>query len=265
MGQELSWDITDSFSLGYCNVNLCSLIWVFGIYFIRYSIWPFDPETCLLQLLSYIFDIFPLIFSVISSQTTDQFIAPLSLFFSTFHIFDFLLSCLRDTLLLIFFQPLNFCFSKDFHCSLLSFYFTLFLFYESSIFLISIRHQFFTLLRFSALLMFSLKVTQSCPALATPWTIQFMEFSRPEYWNGQPFPSPGDCLNPGIEPRSPALQADSLSAEPQGKPKNTGVGSLSLLQGIVPTQELNLGLLHCRQLFSLTLCYSFISVSSFTN
>ena len=45
-----------------------------------------------------------------------------------------------------------------------------------------------------------------------------------------PCPSPGDLLNPGIEPRSPALQADSLPAEPQGKPKNTGVGSLSPLQ-----------------------------------
>ena len=49
---------------------------------------------------------------------------------------------------------------------------------------------------------------------ATPWTIQFMEFSRPEYWSGWPFPSPGDLPNPGIEPRSPALQADSLPAEP---------------------------------------------------
>ena len=66
-----------------------------------------------------------------------------------------------------------------------------------------------------------------------------MESSRPEYWSGQPFPPPGDLPNPGIEPRSPALQADSLPAEPQGKPKNTGVGSLSLLQGIFPTQELN--------------------------
>ena len=53
---------------------------------------------------------------------------------------------------------------------------------------------------------------------------------------------------PGIEPRSPALQADSLPAEPQGKPKNTGVGSLSLLQQIYPIQELNQGLLHCRQI-----------------
>ena len=41
------------------------------------------------------------------------------------------------------------------------------------------------------------------------------------------FPSPGDLPNPGIEPRSPALQVDSLPAESQGKPKNTGVGSLS--------------------------------------
>ena len=41
-----------------------------------------------------------------------------------------------------------------------------------------------------------------------------MEFSRPEYWSGWPFPSPGDLPNPGIEPRSPALQVDSLPAEP---------------------------------------------------
>ena len=56
----------------------------------------------------------------------------------------------------------------------------------------------------------------------------------------------GNLPNPGIEPRSPALQEDSL--EPQGKPKNTGVGSLYLLQGIFPTQESNWGLLHCRQI-----------------
>ena len=45
---------------------------------------------------------------------------------------------------------------------------------------------------------------------------------------------------------SPALQADSLPAEPQGKPKNIEVGSLSLLQRIFPTQESNWGFLHCR-------------------
>ena len=47
-----------------------------------------------------------------------------------------------------------------------------------------------------------------------------------------------------FQPRSPALPADSLPTEPQGKPKNTRVGSLSLLQGIFPTQESNQGLLH---------------------
>ena len=59
---------------------------------------------------------------------------------------------------------------------------------------------------------------------------------------------PGDLPNPGIEHRSPALQADSLPAEPPGKPKNTGVDSLSLLQGIFPTQESNQLSLHCRQI-----------------
>ena len=73
-----------------------------------------------------------------------------------------------------------------------------------------------------------------------------MEFSRQKYWSVEPFPSPGDLPNPGIKPRSPALQADSLPAKPQGKPKNTGVGSLSLLLQISPTQESNQGLLHCR-------------------
>ena len=70
-----------------------------------------------------------------------------------------------------------------------------------------------------------------------------MEFSRPEHWSGLPFPSPGDLPNPGIEPWSPALWADSLPAEPKGKPKNTGVGSLSLLQQVFPTQKSTQGLL----------------------
>ena len=50
------------------------------------------------------------------------------------------------------------------------------------------------------------------------------------------------------QPRSPELQTDSSPAEPQGKPKNTGVGSRSLLQQIFPTHESNWGLLHCRQI-----------------
>ena len=68
-----------------------------------------------------------------------------------------------------------------------------------------------------------------------PWTeepgrLQSMKFSRQESWSGLPFPSPGDLPDTGIEPGSPALQVDSLPSEPPGKPKNTGVGSLSLLQ-----------------------------------
>ena len=63
---------------------------------------------------------------------------------------------------------------------------------------------------------------------------------------GSLFPSPEDLLNPGIEARSPILQVDSLPAEPPGKPKNTGVSSLSLLHGIFLTQESNQGFLHCR-------------------
>ena len=84
------------------------------------------------------------------------------------------------------------------------------------------------------------------PPFATPWTIQSMEFSRKEYWSGQPVPSPGDLPNPGIEHKSPTLQANSLPTEPPGKPKNTGMCSLSLLQGIFLTQESNWGLLYCR-------------------
>ena len=57
----------------------------------------------------------------------------------------------------------------------------------------------------------------------TPWTVAHqappsMGFSGQEYWSGLPFPSPGDLPDPGIEPRSPALQADALTSEPPGKP-----------------------------------------------
>ena len=89
---------------------------------------------------------------------------------------------------------------------------------------------------------------------ATQWTKQSMEFSRPEYWSGQPFLSSGDLTKPGIEPRYPTLQADSLPVEPQGKPKNTRVDSLSLLQQIFPIHESNQGFLLCRQI-PYQLCY----------
>ena len=65
-------------------------------------------------------------------------------------------------------------------------------------------------------------------------------------WSGYPIPSPGDLPDLGMELESPALQADSLPTELSGKPKNTGEGSRSLLQGNFLTQESNWGLLHCR-------------------
>ena len=64
-------------------------------------------------------------------------------------------------------------------------------------------------------------VPKLCPTLETPWTVAhqaplYMGFSRQEYWSGLPFPSPRDLSNPGIKPRSPELQADSLPTELQG-------------------------------------------------
>ena len=58
----------------------------------------------------------------------------------------------------------------------------------------------------------------------TPWTVAYqaplsMGFSRQEYWSGLPFPSPGHLPNPGIKPGSPTLEADALTSEPPGKPK----------------------------------------------
>ena len=60
----------------------------------------------------------------------------------------------------------------------------------------------------------------TCLTLVIPWICQAplsMGFSRQEYWSGLPFPSPGDLPNPGIEPRSPALQANDLPNELRGK------------------------------------------------
>ena len=91
-----------------------------------------------------------------------------------------------------------------------------------------------------------MKVAQSCPILCDlmDYTVHGILQARILEWVA--FPSPGDLPNPGIKPRSPTLQADSLPAEPKGKPKNTRVGSLSLFQGIFPIQESKQGLLHCR-------------------
>ena len=83
----------------------------------------------------------------------------------------------------------------------------------------------------------------SCVQLfPTSWTIQSMEYSRTEYWSGWPFPSPGDLPNPGIEPRSPALQVDSLPTELWGKPHSSAQDSAqsqtcSVLTPIVRTDN----------------------------
>ena len=92
-----------------------------------------------------------------------------------------------------------------------------------------------------------MKVIQSCPASdPIDYTVHGILQARILAWVAFPF-SRGSS-HPRIEPRSPTLQADSLPAEPPGKPKSTGVGSLSLLQGIFPTQLSNQGALLCRRI-----------------
>ena len=72
----------------------------------------------------------------------------------------------------------------------------------------------------------------------TLWTVAhqgppFMGFSRQEYWIGLPFPSLGDLPDPGIEPRSLALQADALTSEPPGKPREIKRAAWSDMQFII--------------------------------
>ena len=92
------------------------------------------------------------------------------------------------------------------------------------------------------------KVAQSCLTLCDPLDYSVHGILQARILECVAFLSPGDLPNPWIETRSPTLQVDSLLAEPQGKPKNAGVGRLSLLLWIFPTQELNLGLLPCRRI-----------------
>ena len=71
------------------------------------------------------------------------------------------------------------------------------------------------------------KLPSHVQLFATPWTIAHqappsMGFSRQEYWSGLPFPSPGDLPDPGVEPRSPALQADALTSKPTLFPEGEG-------------------------------------------
>ena len=76
------------------------------------------------------------------------------------------------------------------------------------------------------MVMVMVKLLSRVRLFATPWTAAYqappsMGFSRQEYWSGLPFPSPGDLPNPGIEPGSPALEADTLTSEPPGKLPST--------------------------------------------
>ena len=93
---------------------------------------------------------------------------------------------------------------------------------------------------------YKVKVAQSYPTLCDPmdYTVQGILQARIPEWVA--VPSSRDLPNPGIKPRSLAMQMDSLPDEPPGEPKNSGVSSLSLLQGIFLTKESNWGLLHCR-------------------
>ena len=84
----------------------------------------------------------------------------------------------------------------------------------------------------------------------TPWTVApqaplSMEFSRQEYWSGLPFPSPGDLLDPEIEPRFPTFQADSLLTEPPGQSVGRGLNKGSMtFHRLNPCQERRGDLLH---------------------
>ena len=91
-----------------------------------------------------------------------------------------------------------------------------------------------------------MKVTLSRPTLCDPMDYAVHGIFQARILEWASFPFSKGSSNPGMEPRSPTLQVDSLPAEPQGKAKNTGVCSLSLLQRIFLTQELNRSLLHCR-------------------
>ena len=92
------------------------------------------------------------------------------------------------------------------------------------------------------------QVTQPCWTLCDPMAYIVHGILQARILEWVAFPFSGDLPNPGIKPRSSILQADSLPAESQGKPKNTRVDTLSLLQWIFPTQGLNPGLPHCRQI-----------------
>ena len=112
--------------------------------------------------------------------------------------------------------------------------------------------------RFSCVWLFATLWTVACPAPLS------MGFSRQEYCSGLQCLLPGDLPNPGMEPTCPACQADPLPAETPGKPKNTGVGSLVLLQGISQPRNRCLILSNCfsASIEMTLLCFIFSSLVS---
>ena len=102
---------------------------------------------------------------------------------------------------------------------------------------------------FCGLMKVKVKVAQSCPTLCDPmdYTANWILQARILEWVAFPFSRGSSQVRDQTRP--PALQVDSLPTELPGNLKNTGVGSLSLLQGIFPTQESNRDLLHCKWIF----------------
>ena len=89
-------------------------------------------------------------------------------------------------------------------------------------------------------------------------------FSRKEYWSELPFPSPGDLPNPGTEPRSPALQVDSLPAEPSGKPTNASPFSIIHIDTLYQLEEVSFSCSSTKSLMFLCMNWGFFVVSTHT-
>ena len=92
------------------------------------------------------------------------------------------------------------------------------------------------------------KVAQSCSTVCNPMDYTVLGILQARILEWVAFPFSGGSSKPKDRTQISRIVANSLAAEPQGKPKKTGVGSLSLLQGVFPTQESNWGLLHCRRI-----------------
>ena len=106
----------------------------------------------------------------------------------------------------------------------------------------------FLLRGFQGLSFLKVKVAQACLILCNPMDYTVHEILQARILEWVAFPFSRGSSQPRERTQVSALQADSLPSEPQGKPKNTGVGALSLLQVIFPMQESNQGLLHCKRI-----------------